>query len=164
MGDAVLCYEIRSQELADLLESRTDQNLRDFRFGRPRQIRLQQFDLDRNEDYGGSLYYADHGFPSIRQETAVKVIEAGRIPNPFGVRVPEISTAKMLLAEPKGEYYSDPIPSKSRTLIQRILSGALRREIRFDGIEEDLVLHGHYLSNGHQYTLAKDLPLEFLKS
>jgi hypothetical protein len=164
MGDAVLCYEIWSKELTDLLDGRTDSEIRDFRFGRPRQIRPEQFGLDRNEDYGGTLYYADNGFPSVVPETTADVVAAGRIPNPFAERLPHISSAKMLLAEPRGKYYDDPTPSKSQALIQRILSTALGREIKFEGSEADLVLHGHYMSNGQTYTLAKDLPPQFLQS
>ena len=152
MGDAVLCYMIMSKELADLLESRTDSKIRDFRFGGPRLILPERFGLERRS-HDGNLYYVDKGFPSVRCE--------GRIPNPFSVRVPEISTAPMLLAEPYGEHSNpDPIPSKSEALIQRILGTALRREIRFD-VDADLVLHGHYLSDEPQYTHVKDLPPGF---
>jgi len=163
MGDAVLCYEIKSERLIDLLEDGTDTTKREFRFGHPRIMKPEKFGLGGREDLGGHLFYADNGFPSVVPETLENAKKAGRILNPFGQRVPIISDAKMLLAEPLGKFYSDPIPSKSQALIRGML-GKVFGNIAFDTPGADLILHGHYLSNGYVYTPVKDLTPEFLAS
>jgi len=162
MTDSLLCYEIKSPELIALLEGNTDPGARDNRFGEPRHIFPENFRLPRG-NYGGRIYYADNGFPSVRREPVQEAISRGKRPNPFVQRVPQISDAKMLLVQPKEDDLDDPVPSKSRALIQRVLSRALRRDVIFEGANADLVLHGHYLSDGHEYTPAGDLPPEFLR-
>ncbi len=163
MADSLLCYEIKSQKLVELLERNTDPRVRDNRFGEPRQIHPEKFGLAHG-NYGGHLYYADRGFPSVRREPAEEAIGWGRRPNPFVKRVPHSSYARMLLTQPQEDELDNPVPSKSKALIQRVLSHALGRDIIFEGANADLVLHGHYLSDGNEYTHARDLPPEFLKS
>ncbi len=134
MGDIALCFEIKSPELLALLERNTSPDSRDGRFNRPRLIKPERFGLNRREDYRGWITYEDNESP------------------------------KRIFAEPQGKFYTDIEPSKSHTLIRRILNKAMEREITFEGPNADLVLHGIYVGNERKYTPARELSPEFLKS
>jgi hypothetical protein len=161
MGDALLCYKLKSPKLIRLLERGTNPGDRDNRFGRPRHISPEKLGL-LHIDYGGFLYYADRGFPIVRGATVQEAVTWGR-PGPFASKAPPISYAKMLLAQPLGELgIDDPKPSRARALIQKVFGSALIKGIIFEGPNADLVLHGYYLADKREYTNAEDLPNEFL--
>lgn len=152
----MFCFELKSEKLIELLERGTSSEVRDHRFGQPRRVRPERFGMRRDVNYGGNLYYADRGFPSVKG--------AGRIANPFRGAVLHISDAKMLLSEPikNGMPYISFINSEA--LIHRILSKAFGGMISFGGDKRDLEFKGYYLADGPQYTAVAQLPKEFFIS